>query len=223
VYLEEFMAAEFSQTSLTNLDDFVTFMTRNEFEQGEPVTAEYRSTGLFNPSSIFLPTVRELNMLVQDAFKDDNLAEYVQRVQALPSANPFSGTETVVFEQLSNSTTTQGTRESTSSFVRAGVAAAAAGIVVLAAGLAVMRSRRNDVDEEESFPQQKGVSSESTVAGETCNMSVDDSTVAQWKTPPRFQNETLDEEFEDEPLDSDDDDAPPQLKPRPESLVMSSS
>lgn len=216
------MVAEFSQTSLTNLDDFVTFMTRNEFEQGEPAIAQYRSTGLFNPSSIFLPTVRELNMLVEEAFTDENLATYLEQVQALPSANPFSATESIIYQQLNDSGSSS--PESTSSNVRAAVAAAAAGIVVLVAGLAVMRSRGNTVDgEEESFSPQKDVSGDSTVAGETCNMSLDGSSLAQWKPPTGFKNETQEEdEFEDEPLDSDDEDTLSQPKTRP-ALRMSSS
>jgi hypothetical protein len=90
VYLEAFMVDEFLQTSLTNLDDNLTFMIRNSFTSGEPVQADYRSTGLFNPSSIFLPTVRELNDLITTAFSNDNLDEYIARVQSLPSANIFS-------------------------------------------------------------------------------------------------------------------------------------
>jgi hypothetical protein len=210
--MEEFMIAEFEQTSLTNLDDFVTFMTRNEYQSGEPSLAQYRSTGLFNPSSIFLPTVRELNQLITEAFNNDNLPEYLKRVQSLPSSNPFSDTESITFEQLEEAddeTTTQS--ESSGSFMRAGIASAAAGIVVLAAGLAVMRSRtQNEVEgDDQTFSPQKDCSGDSTVAGETCNMSVDDSTVAQsWKSPAGMKNETEDEgEFQDEPLDSDDDDS----------------
>uniref|UniRef100_A0A7S2UIU3 Subtilisin n=1 Tax=Attheya septentrionalis TaxID=420275 RepID=A0A7S2UIU3_9STRA len=96
IYLEEFMVDEFSGTSLTNLDDFLTFMIRNSFTFGEPVVqADYRSTGLFNPSSIFLPTVRELDGLITTAFTGDNLDEYIRRVQLLPSANIFSTTSAI--------------------------------------------------------------------------------------------------------------------------------
>jgi hypothetical protein len=227
MYLEEFMTAEFSQTSLTNLDDFVTFMTKNEFEQGEPVVAEYRSTGLFNPSSIFLPTVRELNMLVEEAFTDDNMAEYLQRVKGLPSANPLSNTESITFEPTEDesASSSQSTEESTSSMVRAGVAAAAAGLVVLVAGLAVMRSRRHDDvdDEEDSFSPNKEVSGDSTVAGETCNMSLDGSSVAQWKASTGLQNNTQGDELKEEPLDSDDEDTVVKPNSRPGSRLLSSS
>ena len=93
------------------------------------------------------------------------------------------------------------------SIMRAGIAAGAAGIVVLAAGLAIMRSRSRDGDseiEDGEFPPHKDMHEEVTVAGETCNMSVDGSTMAQsWKSPRGFQTTTSDDEgeFQDEPLD----------------------
>jgi hypothetical protein len=75
----------YDQTMLTNLNDFLTFMIRNSFTFGEPVQADYRSTGLFNPDSIFLPTVRELNELLDTALEGDNLVVYLALVRALPS------------------------------------------------------------------------------------------------------------------------------------------
>ncbi|KAG7358566.1 hypothetical protein IV203_015155 [Nitzschia inconspicua] len=209
LYMEEFMVTEFEATSLTNLDDFLTFMTRNEFESGQPALAEYTSTGLFNPSSIFLPTVRELNQLISEAFNSNNLPEYLKRVQSLPRSNPFSDTDEIVFSEVSSSTTSS--TDTTGSFMRAGVAAAAAGVVVLAAGLAIMRSRvQGDVEEDQTFSPAKKMSGDATIAGETCNMSVDTSSVAHsWKTPMGFQNNTQEDEseFEDEPLNSDDEDS----------------
>ena len=55
IYLEEFMRTEFDRTSLTNLEDFLTVAIGNEFVAGQPVRVDYRSTGLFNRDSIFLP------------------------------------------------------------------------------------------------------------------------------------------------------------------------
>jgi uncharacterized protein YcsI (UPF0317 family) len=96
VYLEGFMVDEFSQTSLTSLDDFLTFMISNSFTLvGSPLQADYRSTGLFNPSSIFLPTVRELNELITTAFTGENLVVYLGTVQSLPRANVFSSTTVI--------------------------------------------------------------------------------------------------------------------------------
>lgn len=203
------MTAEFEGTSLTNLDDFLTFMIRNEFESGEPVLAEYESTGLFNPSSIFLPTTRELNQLISEAFNDNNLPGYLERVRNLPRSNPFSDTDEIVFAEVDSSRTR--TQDTTGSFVRAGVAAGAAGLVVLAAGLALMssRSRSGEVEDDQTISTMKKMSGDATVAGETCTMSVDGSSVAQsWKTPIGVQNHTAEEgEFQDEPLDSDDEDS----------------
>jgi hypothetical protein len=210
--MEEFMINEFEGTSLTNLDDFLTIMIRNEFEAGEPVLSEYESTGLFNPSSIFLPTVRELNQLISEAFNDDNLSEYLQRVRNLPRSNPFSDTDEIEFSEVDGSSSTR-SQDTAGSFVRAGVAAASAGVVVLAVGLAILRSqsRGGKADDDQTITPLKKLSGDNTVAGETCNMSMDGSSVAQsWKTPTGFSSNTTgqeENEFEDEPLDSDDEDS----------------
>lgn len=208
VYLEEFMIAEFDQTSLTNLDDFLTFMIRNSFEFGEPVQADYRSTGLFNPSSIFLPTVRELNELIDDAFFGENLAEYLSRIQNLPAGNIFS-TVTAVEKALpdvpvprTSTTTTEG-----ATTFKMGLAAAAAGIVVLAAGAAMLKRQRQRVEQEElEDPYSDNLKGDAaTIAGETVNTSIDGSSVWR-KTSPYMTNAELDDgEFEDEPLDSDEE------------------
>lgn len=221
-YLDEFMVAEFAQTSLTNLDNFATLLTRNEFEAGEPVLAQWRSTGLFNPSSIFLPTVRELNQLVEDAFSGDNLDEYITRVRDLPGSNPFSETESVTFEQLVSRPITRTNSGSSNEYVTAGIAAGAAGLVVLAAGLAIMRGRTagsSDANEEEveniaPHKHKDEAEDANTVAGETVSMSLDGTSVAQsWRTPTGFKKYDTDvdeDEFEDEPLDDSSDDDEPQ-------------
>lgn len=200
------MVQEFAQTSLTNLDDFVTFMIRNAFDFGEPVQADYRCTGLFNPSSIFLPTVRELNSLINDAFTDDNLDEYISRIQALPSGNIFSttvgvmkGLPDVPVPRNVNSESATG-----SGTFKMGLAAAASGIIVLAAGVALLKRQRSDEVLEDPYSDNlKGDSA--TLAGETYTTSLD-STSGWRKSSPYVTNTEIDEsEFEDEPLDSDDE------------------
>jgi hypothetical protein len=219
-YLEAFMRQEFDRTSLTNLNAFVTCLGRNEFESGNRIRVGYRSYGFFDNDSIFLPTVRELDQLVRDAFEGDNREEYIRVLRRdLPDDNPFGDTEDIEFNEAQEGwnddrwdNTNEGENSSQSSstggsFVRAGVAAGAAGVVVLAAGLAIMRSRsRHDGfdAEDDTFPPHKNLSEEVTVAGETCNMSVDGSTMAQsWKSPRGFQTSTSEDEgeFQDEPLD----------------------
>ena len=156
-YLEDFMMEFFDKTALTDLDNFLTIMVRDIFVEGEPVLAEYQSNGLFNPDSIFIPVTRELDNLIEDAITQD---EYLEMVNALPRSNPFRGTEKITFNvgdgQTTDGDSTDGNSgESSSSFVRAGVAAAAAGIVVLAAGLAMLKSRRPSVDDENDDMQSK--------------------------------------------------------------------
>jgi hypothetical protein len=224
------MVDEFSQTSLTNLDDFLTFMIRNSFTFGEPVQCDYRSTGLFNPSSIFLPTVRELNDLITTAFSDDNLDGYIERVQSLPSANIFS-TVSAISKGLPDVPIPRNSKPESarsSGYVKAGVASAAAGILVLAAGLVLFRRRKDDGLEEFDEKYGNNLKGGATVAGDTCNMSLDGSSV--WRKNSSYDHDDdldLDEdedELEDEPLDDSDDeqeaDAPRQtLKTPPQAAV----
>lgn len=203
-FLEEMMVDEFAQTSLTNLDDFLTFMIRNSFDFGEPVQGDYRSTGLFNPSSIFLPTIRELNELIQAAFQGDNLDEYVSLLQGLPSSNIFSTTTNVLqgLPDVPVPRAPDGSTQGSGTF-KMGLAAAAAGIVVLAAGAALLKRKKSEECLEDPYNENlKGDAA--TLAGETCTASLDGSSVWR-KSSPYVTTDDLDEEFEDEPLDSDED------------------
>ena len=222
-YLLDFMRQEFDRTSLTNLNAFVTCLGRNEFESGNRIRVGYRSYGFFDRDSIFLPTERELDQLVRDAFDGDNREEYIRILRNdLDDENPFSDTEDIEFNEAEegwdddswndprDDEDTTRTASTEGSYVRAGIAAGAAGIVVLAAGLAIMRSRsigEESEGEDSEFPAHKDLHEEATVAGETCNMSIDGSTMAQsWKSPRGFQSTTSDDEgeFQDEPLDDSD-------------------
>lgn len=206
-YLEDFMMEFFDKTALTDLDNFLTIMVRDIFVEGEPVLAEYQSNGLFNPDSIFIPVTRELDNLIEDAITQD---EYLEMVNALPRSNPFRGTEKITFNvgdaQTTDGDSTDGNSgESSSSFVRAGVAAAAAGIVVLAAGLAMLKSRRPSVDDENDDMQSfspKSASEDVTFAGETSNTTEEDASghFAHWRTAKSYNDGTEGGEFQDEPL-----------------------
>jgi len=212
-YLEGAMKDFFEKTALTDIDNFLTIMVREAFIEGEPVLVTYESKGLFNPDSIFIPVTREIDNLIEDAIGSE---DYLTLVQSLSASNPFRTTEkinisladevTTEVEETAN-TSSNSDGESSSSKARASVAAAAAGIVVLAASLAMLRSRRVGLDDEDqSLSPQKLYSEDSTIAGETCNMSMDDSSShsTNWRTMNTF-NETNQHEFEDEPLDSDDE------------------
>ena len=206
IYLEELMFAEFEQTSLTNLDDFLTFMIRNQFLSGQPVQADYRCTGLFNPSSIFLPTVRELNSLIDAAFADENLEEYVSRIQGLPSGNIFSTTSGVLkgLPATPVPRTTGASSGQGASSMKMGLAAAAAGMVVLAAAVAMMKRKQRTHDRLDDPYSENLKGDSATLAGETCSTSIDGS--AAWrKSSPYVTSHDIDEsELEDEPLDSDE-------------------
>ena len=170
-FLEYFMTQEFGQTSLTNLDDFLTVMVRNSFTSGNPVQIEFRSTGLFNPSSIFLPTVRELDGLITQAFTGEYLDAYVDLLGDLPGDNPFSDTKSV---ELSTPIIIPRTKDSTASRgnTAPAIGASAAAIVVLAVGAIVLRGRRKNTEDcDGTFVGGKHLSDD-TVADETCTMSL---------------------------------------------------
>jgi hypothetical protein len=211
-YMEEYMINEFEGTTVTNLDDFLTVIITFKVAAGEPVLAEYESTGLFNPSSTRLPTVGELNQLISNAFNDDNMPEYLQRVRNLPRSNHFSDTDEIEYSDVDGFSSAR-SQDSVGSFVRADVAAATVGVVVLVVGLTNMRSqsRGGRAADDHNITPLKKLSGDNTVAGETCNMSTDGSSVAQsWKTPTGISNNITGQEenqFEDEPLDSDDEDS----------------
>jgi len=210
-YLEGAMKDFFEKTALTDIDNFLTIMVREAFIEGEPVLVTYESKGLFNPDSIFIPVTREIDNLIEDAIGSE---DYLTLVNSLSASNPFRTTETIELFLADEASTVDSANassrsggESSSSKARAAVAAAAAGIVVLAASLAMLRSKRVGLgDEDQSLSPQKLCSEESTIAGETCNMSMDDSSShsTNWRTMRTF-NETNEHQFEDEPLDSDDE------------------
>jgi hypothetical protein len=205
-YLEDFMMNFFDKTALTDLDNFLTIRVREAFVEGEPVLVTYESNGLFNPDSIFIPVTREIDNLIADALGSE---DYLTLIQSLPRSNPFRETETTTLSTVDEVTTPSSRTgdDSGPSYAGAGIAAAAAGFVVLAASLAMLRSRRGGLDDEnQSFSPQKLSSEDSTIADETCNMSMDDSSghFQTWRTT-RTYNDTAEHEFQDEPLDSDDE------------------
>ena len=79
---------------------------------------------------------------------------------------------------------------------------------MLAASLAMLKSKRAGFvdDEDQTLSPGKSGLEESTIAGETCNMSLNDSSdhFRHWRTRKAY-NDTDEHEFEDEPLDSDDE------------------
>ncbi len=188
----------FEKTALTDLDAFLTVMVRDIFVLGEPVIAEFQSNGLFDADSIFIPVTRELDNLIGDAVAQD---EYLELLNDLPKSNPFRGTKTIAFtESDSDPSEDAFASGDSSSFVKAGVAAAAAGVVVLAAGLAMLKRRRPSFDDEDMQSLSPKVGSEDmTSAGETCSMGLEDASThfSHWR-----KTRSLGGEFHDEPLDN---------------------
>jgi hypothetical protein len=198
MHLEEFMFSELAGTSLTTLDDFLTTV----ITASEIIVVDYRSIGLFNPSSIFLPTVRELDSLITRAFTGDNLIAYLALVQALPSQNIFSSTSDIIL--IRNGADTKAAAGSatgggTSSSTMAGIAAAAAGLFVLAAFLILLKRRKTEDEEYDETYDEKGNGDMAVVTGETFDMSVDSRSPSEMFMPWWWRDGNLhDSELEEE-------------------------
>jgi len=208
-YLEGYMEEFFAKTALTDMDNFLTIRLREVFIEDEPVMVVFESNGLFDPDSIFIPVTKEIDTLIEEAIASE---EYLELLGSLSTSSSFSETESITFSIVEEESTANArsstTKNSSSSYVRAGVAAAAAGVVVLAASLAMLKSKRARFvdDEDQTLSPRKSSLEESTIAGETCNMSLNDSSdhFRHWRTRKAY-NDTDEHEFEDEPLDSDDE------------------
>lgn len=208
-YLEGYMEEFFAKTALTDMDNFLTIRLREVFIEDEPVMVVFESNGLFDPDSIFIPVTKEIDTLIEEAIASE---EYLELLGSLSTSSSFSDTESITFSIVEEESTANArsstTKNSSSSYVRAGVAAAAAGVVVLAASLAMLKSKRARFvdDEDQTLSPRKSSLEESTIAGETCNMSLNDSSdhFRHWRTRKAY-NDTDEHEFEDEPLDSDDE------------------
>ncbi|CAJ1939668.1 unnamed protein product [Cylindrotheca closterium] len=190
-FLDEYFTDKYGQTSIIELDDFLTFLTRSDATT-RPAMAVYRSVARFNPRSIFYPPRSEIESEIELAFTEpaSQLAYLKKLSDDLPTGNPFKTVASIRYGEPADSDSVAAS--SVSGFATAGIAAAAAGVVVLVAGLALLSRNRNGGDEDasvESFPPKAyKKSSAGSVAGETCAGTTWRSTVNE-------------EELQDEPLD----------------------
>ena len=194
LFLETYMINKYEQTSIIILDDFVTFMTRNDGES-RPMIGVYRSAARFNPRSIFYPPRSEINEEIEEAFTDPTSQMlYLKRLQELPKDNVFSKVTRIEWgETATSSSGVVGAR-----MEAAGIAAAAAGILLLSAGV-VLLTRQKELEEDEgnSPDNLKKIDGASSEAGETESVSYRESTADE-------------DDLQDEPLDDSEDELDPQ-------------
>jgi hypothetical protein len=146
LFLETYMDEKYAQTSIIILDDFLTFMFRDE-PQSRPVEAVYRSVGRFNPNSIFYPPRSEVMNEIQMAFDDpDSNLMYLQLLGLLPESNVFSTVTKIEYGVPAISQAAGRAK----AYISAGVGAAAAGIVILAAGIVLLRRQSKEDDDANS-------------------------------------------------------------------------
>jgi hypothetical protein len=160
-YLEEYMQDEYGD----DLNSFLTFMVFQEYQDGGPVQCDYRSIGSFDGNANSIPSSSELEDIIDQAFSDPQIQEYLKRVNDLPSPNAFSTTESI----------SQGSSpaQSTSQNFTIGTAAAGAAVLLLTAGAIFVSQRRKKVVTHSADKLDADPSSDVSMAG-TISMDLDD-------------------------------------------------
>lgn len=103
-YLRTYFEDIFGETQFTTLDNFITVFVSGNFVYNEPVHVDYESTAYFNTNvSESIPRVPDLDVMLRQAFKGENLDEYLAQLSTLTS-NVFSGTTKA---KVVNSTSTK--------------------------------------------------------------------------------------------------------------------
>lgn len=103
-YLRTYFEDIFGETQFTTLDNFITVFVSGNFVFNEPVHVDYESTAYFNTNvSESIPHVPDLDVMLRQAFKGENLDEYLAQLSTLTS-NVFSGTTKA---KVVNSTSTK--------------------------------------------------------------------------------------------------------------------
>ena len=131
--------------------EFLTIFVDIDSTLGMPVYIAYNSSASFKSSSEIIPSVDELDQILNAAFEGNNLDGYLEMLQALPQNNLFSKTVSVVLievESIDTNTSSNSmidARSGTGS-TTVNVVAGAAGAVVVAA--AVIYSYRKNHDEQ---------------------------------------------------------------------------
>jgi hypothetical protein len=162
-YLELFMFNEFSQTSFTILDDFITRFVTSAFIMGAPIVVEFNSTARFDPTSAVLPMVSQLDEALVMAFSGENLDSYILLLATLPDGNVFQDTYEVKMVEPTMQVSSRDS--STRGGYKSGIAAGAVAFTLLAAGVMLYKRRaQQDEVEGKSFEKTGG---DMTVAGDT--------------------------------------------------------
>jgi hypothetical protein len=158
LYLEEFMFAEFSQSSFTFLDDFITNMLTSTYTMGAPYVVDYSSTARFNPFTTVFPSPVQLDEALQIAFSGDFLIEYESRLTELSPGNLFLNARVGFGEpvlRVAKKSSTNG----------AAIAAGAVAATLLAAGFVIFKRRsEEEVIEGKDINKTPG---DITITGET--------------------------------------------------------
>lgn len=170
VYLEDFFDQIYQESTTAMLSEFLTLFTGSEFDFGQPIVIYYTSSAVFDRMSSTVPSMEDLDAELASAFEGENLNGYVSMLQALPTSNVFSTTESVEFRLGEMPASAPGTSKRNESAERDITTATAAmagisGLLIIAAGIILVR-RRNQEEEYEENASLTG-KPPGTIAGET--------------------------------------------------------
>ena len=101
-YLKKYFTSIYEQTIFTKLNDFLTVFISANFIFEEPIQLDFEATAIFTAESTILPSMDELDTLLNEAFVGTNLDAYIVALSSLPASNYFSGTLTVMVTNSSS-------------------------------------------------------------------------------------------------------------------------
>jgi hypothetical protein len=204
-YLDSFFVDSFANVGEVAYVSSTTENTGSEFRLGQPVRVDYNTTILFSAESTLIPSVSELDSIVEMGFTGDQAGTYLAELAGLPTSNIFSTTTEIGFTTSASSvvasgrtTTTGGGSVPLSS--NAGIAAAAgAGALVLLAGGYFLFGRRREKEPDNAKEKIFDNDGQITVAGDTyaetfandSQSGVISSRTSQWRNDPEADNVNL--------------------------------
>ena len=181
-FLDNYMMDRFSSQNEAVLLYFRPERVSGRWMIDSPIMVEWKASAFFDPSSTTTPSVETLDLVLSEAFEEeDSLDAYLKVLKRLPANNVFSTTTSLGSEPADSSTTrsTGGGSDGTSAAAIA--AAGAAGLTVLAAGVILLKRHRSQDSSGPSFKKLgrgKRFRGDATVAGETYAGETYDGTVS---------------------------------------------
>jgi hypothetical protein len=163
------MLGRYESQNLATLVAFRTERIDGTWVAGQPIRVDYKSIAYFDPVFDVIPRLETLDSVLANAFAEDKIKPYLDRLSTLPVSNVFR--TTTIVEQGEPTTRMSGRSTSSKSANGAAIAAGAVGVVLLAAGLLIYKRRQSEDDNYsysgKPMDKNRNLHGDMTVAGET--------------------------------------------------------